>query len=460
MSSTKSNTAHGEQSELLWDVIEEHFDEACFGVTQFQRMLESPALTLRDLARHPEERLIANVDGLVVAGPEALARILAPALKAADLSEPAVVTVAAWAMIEAGELGQLLPALNHELPELHDALAWAARLAEHPAHDAWLMNQIAAAQSDCERAGLLSLASARGLPVAVPRAWLEAPHPALQLAAARATVHGEPRAYLPALEPLLAHDLPEVREAALVPCLAWGSSPAWRCCVRWALDERAPSALALQLMAALGGPAEHMRIAEQLSEPAQRTARMFALGCSGNVKMAGALLPYLQGDELEAKHAAQALGMIFGFFPADDAYAAPAPPPPRTQATSLPPAEADPEAQASLPPLEADDLDADLVPSPEATLPLPNVPAITQLCEQRSQQLSANKRVLFGAFCDAAQFFHVLEVAPLRWRHTFALALAARSGGSFWLDTRGRTRIQRARLAAQPGVNLRQYAGF
>ena len=62
---------------ILWPVVERHFRDATFLGRLRDRALDSLRQTLSDLERSAERRLIAHIDGLVVAGPRALPRLLA-----------------------------------------------------------------------------------------------------------------------------------------------------------------------------------------------------------------------------------------------------------------------------------------------------------------------------------------------------------------------------------------------
>jgi hypothetical protein len=61
---------------VLWDVVEEHLDEAAFLVGQFERALEHPARLLSELDRYPEGRLRAHVDALAIGGAPVRERLL------------------------------------------------------------------------------------------------------------------------------------------------------------------------------------------------------------------------------------------------------------------------------------------------------------------------------------------------------------------------------------------------
>jgi hypothetical protein len=188
------------------------------------------------------------------------------------------------------------------------------------------------------------------------------------------------------------------------------------------------------------------------------------LGFSGNAGLAPVLFSHLEcKDAVEARVAAQALGIIFGFLPSEQPYAV-APPPPKEaededEDDELPPLEQDPEAQAALPPLSDEELEADLVPVPEEALPTPNVEAIRAHCGPLMRAL-ADTRALYGQPYTAQAVVQLLADCPLRWRHGLALGLYVRSTGAAWLDTRARTQAQRAQHAALPARTLQRYMAW
>src|SRR6185503_21088436 len=83
---------------IFWDVVEEHLDEAEFLFSQWEAGLSSPDYTLEEVEQRLEERLFAQVDGLVAAGAPAASRLLVPALSA---EAPSRVAAAALALLSA-----------------------------------------------------------------------------------------------------------------------------------------------------------------------------------------------------------------------------------------------------------------------------------------------------------------------------------------------------------------------
>lgn len=90
-----------DEEQILWNVVEEHLDEAEFLVEQWASARRSPLYTLTELDEGPQARLDGHVDGLVVNGPLAHERVVWPAVEGAD--EPARVTAAALALLDAGD---------------------------------------------------------------------------------------------------------------------------------------------------------------------------------------------------------------------------------------------------------------------------------------------------------------------------------------------------------------------
>lgn len=88
------------EDQILWDVVEEHLDEAEFLVELWQGARRSPQYTLAELADGPETRLLAHVDGVVESGPLALERVAWPGL---DASEATRVAASALALLDGGE---------------------------------------------------------------------------------------------------------------------------------------------------------------------------------------------------------------------------------------------------------------------------------------------------------------------------------------------------------------------
>jgi uncharacterized protein (TIGR02270 family) len=83
---------------ILWDIYQEHLDEAGWLWGEWEASLDAAVYSIVDVAAGSEERLLAHLDGLVLGGAPVADKLLVPAL-AAD--EPGVVTAAAWSLVQA-----------------------------------------------------------------------------------------------------------------------------------------------------------------------------------------------------------------------------------------------------------------------------------------------------------------------------------------------------------------------
>lgn len=438
MANAGVNAESGER--VLWDVIAEHLDEAAFRLGQLEHAFEHPLWSLADIAAYPEARLLAHLDGLLVAGDAIVERALVPALLEPDPEQPERSTAAAIALLQLGQRAALAPAFASEDAAVRRAAVRACALAGSPELQAWVLRALADAREPAACSALLASAAALGCAPPPLLAWLQSDDAGLVTAAALAARRADARTHLPVMEHLLGHPEPSVREAALVTALSWGSQAAWSACRSWALDPSAHSSLALSLYAALGGRGEHARIAGLLGAGAHGRQALFALGLSGNVAHVPALLQWLRAeDPLLAKLAAQSMSMITGVDLGDDAFARKDAPPEQA-------ADANADADAALPPLGDDDLDADLAPAPEQALPEPDAEAIERFWHDNAGRFAPEQRYLAGEPFGFEVVLRQLEHGPQRRSHPLALALAVRTAGRIWLDARAFTAEQRASL--------------
>lgn len=87
-------------------------------------------------------------------------------------------------------------------------------------------------------------------------------------------------------------------------------------------------------------------------------------------------------------------------------------------------------------PLEEDDLDADLKPKPEDSLPTPNAMTVAAWWQQTRPKLDARQRYLSGQPHQPKVLLDALISAPMRRRHALALDLELRSRGALRVPTR------------------------
>ena len=433
---------------MLWDVVEEHLDETGFGFEQFDQLSEHPRLTLADLEKHPEARLLAHLDALEIAGEPIVDRVLVPAVAAPDQEALGRISGAACVLARLGRHALAAPGLGHELPAVR--IAAARGLAQGGAKHvlAWAIDRFNQPASAAERSGALEVIAALRAEPPLLLEWLQSDDAALVAAAARAAQHGDPQKYRPVIEYLLEHPAREVREAALIAGLCWESERAFGACAQAALEPAAPSELAMVLLAALGGPRQHARLAEQLQLETARKPALFALGFSGNPTLLPALLEQVRSDDaLTSKLAAQAIATITGLDLKDEGFA-----------RTAPPAAEAVEAADALPALEDDDLAADLTPAPEDALELPDAAAIARFCEQIAAQLDPRRRYLNGHVFGPEAVLDALERGPLRRRDALALLFTIGTAGQLAIDTRAFCSEQRAQIEAARARAVRSIA--
>lgn len=404
------------ESLILWDVVQEHLDEAgfCFGV--WQAALRSPLYTLAEVEAGPEERLRAHLDGLVIAGEPAVGRLLAPTLFDQEDVEPGAPQAAALALALLGRLDLLQAALLSERPEVRAATAEALALTAPAGLDAWLMLHLEAAPPGGMRGELSLLALRRGLRVAHLCSYAtEGSIEELVAALISARREGE-RASRGPWDELLTHPDSGVAQQARRTGLYRGSEEAWRHTLAAA---QAGSPEALLDLALFGEGGELDLLGALLEDPVQRVPALRAVGYSGRADLVPRLMEMLDDADVRVSRlAGEAVSLLTGLDLAEDPY------------NALPPADGD-----GLPEFEQDDLEADLVPSDDEDLPLPAAEAVRAWWARKRMTSPLKGRVLAGEPWSEARALDLLERGPSHRRATLAWWLDVRSGGRVSVDT-------------------------
>ncbi len=396
-------------AQLVGSILAEHLDEAEYLVGALGRAFDSPSHTLDDVADGEEERLLAHVDGLVVAGPGIGASLLEPAL----LGGPPERAVAAAMVMASADDEALRTALLDRFadcpPELLPAWAEGLARAERLADARLLAGIEGAAAALC--LGALAL---RGVDVG-PHA-LAALDRDTQLGPLALLVRAQPASPARAAELWPAaekHPDPAVVAAALEVALLAQDRAAWAVIRRACRAAEPLTPLALEVAATIGRPEDVRPLASALEDPRRARDAVFALGFAGLPELIPALLAHLDDPALNPL-VGEAYGAITGF---DTARAAvPAPP-----------------AAPVLPPLEQDDLDADLRPSRDDALDPVDPAAIRQHWAAHQGLFSAGQRHLRGRPLTSAMIVRAVREEPTRRRACWAREL--------WLRTQGRTHV-------------------
>jgi len=399
----------------MWDIMEEHLEEAAFLANQWQRACRSPDYCLREVAQGPEARLRAHLDGLACAGPEAPARLLMPWLES---DRPEEVFVAALALLATGApLDWLLPFYSGEPGPCRAALSRALGLASHEDLSSFLQGRELQADPHLQAAALRTLGlrgEALGSEALLPLLRSES---AELKTAALAALREDTPAVRTLLESALGSRSPDVRITAGQTALVLGY-PAALLALRRPLDSTAPEAArALAVLAAAGQAEDVARMAAALAVPGLESAALWALGHSGWRHAAELCLEAMKHDRT-ARLAGEAFSRVTGL---------------RLEGDFARPSGVE---ESGLPPFEEDDLDADLVPSPEATLPLPDAAAVARWWRKEQDRFAPRTRYFRGQPLSPEVVWQALSTEPMRGRGQLALELAVRTRGAVRFDTR------------------------
>jgi len=401
---------------MLWDIYEQHLEEAAFQWTRWEQVLIAPDYVLDELVPM-EERLHAHVDGLILGGEPVAKRLLQPALQGDD---PELVRAAAFTLLLSEAPGGADAVLERVRPAGAPTLAAIQRaleLLETARLPAWVQSLLREDSPKLQALGLEVMSLHQGAPAAACQAL--ASHEAPEVAAVALRAAGRSRVELaPAVvERALASPHVEVRDAAIVAGLMGGHRSAWAAC-RAAVQSRAPgSPLPLVLLAISGEERDLEKVQELLPEESLRPAVLWALGFSGRLTGADFCFELMRNKPVAAL-AAEAFSAITGL---------------RIEGPYAAEREA-PEDQEPVP-LEEEDLDADLGPKPEEALPQPQVEAIAQWWQKARPRLESGRRYLEGQPFTAQVLIDALAHGSLRRRHVLALELALRSRGAYRVPT-------------------------
>ncbi|NVJ21933.1 TIGR02270 family protein [Myxococcus sp. AM011] len=411
---------------VMWDIMEEHLEEAAFLANQWQRACRSPDYCLHEVAQGPETRLRAHLDGLACAGPEAPERILMPWLES-DRSEE--VFVAALALLATGApLDWVLPFFEDEPGPRRVAISRALSLARHEGIPGLLRSREFHAHPRLQAEAIRVLClrgEALGSETLLP--LLRSESSELKAAALKAVRDDTPTVRT-LLESALGSQSPDVRIAAGQTALVLGY-PAALQALRRPLDSTAPEAArALAVLAAAGQAEDVARMAAALAIPGLESAALWALGHSGWRHAAELCLEAMK-HERTARLAGEAFSRVTGL---------------RLEGDFARPSTLE---EHGLPPFEEDDLDADLVPSPEATLPLPDAAAVARWWMKEKDRFPPKTRYLRGQPISPEGVWKALATEPMRGRGQLALDLAVQTQGAVRFDTCTWTKRQAEVLA-------------
>jgi uncharacterized protein (TIGR02270 family) len=396
------------------DVVEESLDEAVFLWRRWRQELASPTRNLREIYSWTEDRLHGALDGVRVASPAMLESLLSGALQA---DNPIALTVAAHVLVTA------------QTPSSRELLCDSVRQATGPKLAALMSGfELAALDggfapiaatltktSPEHRAALCRLKSFR-------RATLgqelvdayESNIPALQSVALRAAAflsHERTGVWIKAG---LEHEQADVRLAAIITGIRHRDSGAWNAATQLVQMNHAESATLLNYVAMFGSAAEHQLILTAVDHPELNKRATRALGAIGTRDAIDRCIGVMRNEAL-TRLAGEAYCAITGVDLERDNLALP-------------------EPDAPSPSFEDDDLNANLVPSDDATRPLPNVAAIENHWASIQSQYAPGARYVRGRPRTTQTLIELVETGPMLRRPEWIFEAAVRTQGQFDIE--------------------------
>jgi uncharacterized protein (TIGR02270 family) len=425
------------------DLVERHFDEAEFQYRQWKSALRSPTDSLADVARGPEERLLAHLDALAVAGALAAERQLAPALSGDD--EGKAFASAFVLAASAKGLAAVLEALPKASPSVRAAMERALQIVPILDLAARLRQSFDAAEPAVRLAIAGALVARHEVPGGAVRALLSAREGALVVLGLRAVCALGMGDEAREVTALLSSKDPQVRAAAMEVGVVMGLEQAFSAC-EGAVGERGPDfARAAQLRALSGDEDAVKPLLAALADARLRRPALVALGLTGRVAAADGLLQAMElPDGQLARLAGEGFSAITGLS-IEGPYQA-----------------EEPGAEEPIP-FGEEDLDADLVPGPEARLPLPDVEAVARWWrgarEGARGRFDPKRRYLRGQPFTCGALLDAIASGPTLRREVFALELAVRTRGQAQIDVLALSARQRGQIESARAAIGRAWAG-
>jgi uncharacterized protein (TIGR02270 family) len=406
-----------EQAAVLWDVAEEHLDEAEFLVERWLAACRSPRFTAVDLQKTVERRLLAHLDGLVVGGHVVADSLLWPALAPEGDAPASRVAPAALALLAGGGAAtgdRLIDILRTTASDpVRTGLELTLKIAAGADLDESLRKALYATDAPAAQRALLAILSSRRVnpgPILPP--LLASTDPGVLGGALAAAAAADRSTHRHLIETHLGSEVPAVAIPALRTALIWNLALAAKACVA---HVRAGTAEAMVLLALLGGRGEVSELAACLKVPERRASALFALGFTGRIDAVEACLPFLDDTTPRVPGlAVEAIAAITGLLLYDPPFAEPG--------------DGDAGGAAEPPPL-AEDLERDLTPSPADELPKPNATEVRRWWSERRSSFNPDERYLLGMPLSAASLQAALRDGPLRRSGALCCEVAIRSGG-------------------------------
>lgn len=417
------------QEPLLWDVVEEHLEEAAFLYTQWEQALVSPLYKLQEVSDRVENRMLAHLDGLVVSGGPVAERLLVPMLQEGShgsaFAGAAALLLQASAQADEAVLLAFRDAAQPQRAELQRAL----QLFPSPRRQA-MLQQLVWDGSPQVRAAAARVLGFQQVDLGRALSALLASDDSEELRAGLYCLRYRPRPEgEPALRQALAAADGEVATAGLLAAAVAGMRGVLDSCRLIIRDQHPALPTAALLVGLLGNEADSELLVRSVSASKHAADLIFALGLGGSQGSADACVQWL-GVAALAPAAGEAFLATIGVDPDKEKLLAPVVDDPKQ----------DPDAPDFQP---ESSLHADLVPL--------DADAVAAWWSAHRSQFSAPERFFAGkplARQDPSAWLAAMEQANMRQRHPLALALAHVSEGRQLVQTLALCRHQHPRSAS------------
>lgn len=429
-------------SEFLRDILEEHLEEADFLFGQRQAALGDDVYDLADLAGL-EERLLAHVDGLVVAGPEGWA-LLEPKLTGDDPGEAFAAALAALASGVKERREAVLAALPAASADALPGLTAALQLIEARDLHEPLREIVGAAEAPVAAAVIEILAFWRhGLAPEELEHILASEDPLIRCAGLRAAAAMGWTGFGERCAAELAGEDAELQAQAVRCGWTLGRADALQT-VRTKLAAGDPAAADLQIWLGLGGdPRDGKLLSAGLENEELARGAVVALGWLGDPGRIDELVALLGRPERADlwRIVAAAIVRITGVDLGAERLLADGPP-------TEPQAETGSEAEPETADETADEDDfADPPLDPDEDLSWPDPDRLAAWWQEHGAEFPAGTRLRSGRPFDRQAVLNVLQTGGLGERQLAACELAHLAPGTALLETRALAWHQNRRMA-------------
>jgi uncharacterized protein (TIGR02270 family) len=409
------------------DLVEESFDEAAFLWRRWENELASLTRNLDEVWSWTEDRLHGALDGVRVGGAGAI-DLAKTALRGNEIDR---ITVAAAVLGSSSESG----AIEIVTAALHDAkgetLSAILRGLELLGSDQVLraVTSVLTSPDPMFAAALCRLKAFRRVAPGDELATaFTSKHPVAQLDAMRAARLVTSGAADEWIASALHSESAAVRYTAVETGVSLRMAQAWDAATRFAGQRDPVAGPYLTLLALFGTAAEHEVVFNALRIPGLQPSAIWALGHIGTVRAAEACVAGMQHEAL-ARACGEAYCWMTGADLTRDRLAVE-------------------ETPADAPAFEDDDLDANLVPAPEAMWPQPDPDAVRKHWLKLGADWGASVRHIRGRAATGDILLDAIETGPMLRRPDLVLELRVKTRGRYDVETRAFTARQRQMMAA------------